>query len=188
MVKVNKAVEEKRKALYEVLNGEPITLEFTVLMSQPSMAQGIQASRVSMRNVSKSSPGLCWITNTRLLIAYKNTHPASSKVRDFAKLLGEHMNIFIVGLEEIYDIQVGKFFKSETMTLTTRNSIFEFVSTVPRANEIIFFLKRNAPTEALPPPPPTSDVVDQIRKFGELRDQGLLTNEEFEAQKKKLLG
>lgn len=34
---------------------------------------------------------------------------------------------------------------------------------------------------------PQVDLVDQIRRLGELRDQGLLTEEEFAAQKAKLL-
>lgn len=33
-----------------------------------------------------------------------------------------------------------------------------------------------------------SDVVDQIRELSELREQGILTEEEFTAEKKKLLG
>jgi hypothetical protein len=37
------------------------------------------------------------------------------------------------------------------------------------------------------PPPPTIDVADQLRKLAELRDQGILTDEEFAAQKAKLL-
>lgn len=36
-------------------------------------------------------------------------------------------------------------------------------------------------------PAPQVDLVDQIRRLGELRDQGLLTDEEFAAQKAKLL-
>ena len=36
--------------------------------------------------------------------------------------------------------------------------------------------------------PPALDVADQIRKLAELRDQGILTEEEFAAQKSKLLG
>ena len=32
------------------------------------------------------------------------------------------------------------------------------------------------------------DVVDQLRKFAELRDQGIITEDEFAAQKAKLLG
>lgn len=34
----------------------------------------------------------------------------------------------------------------------------------------------------------TGDVADQIRKLGQLRDEGLLTEDEFSAQKAKLLG
>jgi Short C-terminal domain len=32
------------------------------------------------------------------------------------------------------------------------------------------------------------DVADQLRKLAELRDQGVLTDDEFAAQKTKLLG
>jgi hypothetical protein len=42
-----------------------------------------------------------------------------------------------------------------------------------------------------PPPAPAApepDVVDQLKRFAELRDQGILTEEEFAAQKAKLLG
>ncbi len=49
------------------------------------------------------------------------------------------------------------------------------------------------------PPPPvdvapaaagavTDDVVDQLKKLGELRDAGILTDEEFAAKKASLLG
>ncbi len=50
-----------------------------------------------------------------------------------------------------------------------------------------------APEQAGPPPdqaaPPSEpvDVVEQLKKFAELRDQGILTEEEFSAQKAKLL-
>jgi hypothetical protein len=47
-----------------------------------------------------------------------------------------------------------------------------------------------APT--FPPPPPTprrdDDPFEQIRKLGELRDQGLLTDAEFQEKKRQLLG
>ena len=32
------------------------------------------------------------------------------------------------------------------------------------------------------------DTLEQLKKLGELRDSGVLTDEEFEAQKKELLG
>jgi len=34
----------------------------------------------------------------------------------------------------------------------------------------------------------TDDAIAQIQKLGELKSQGLITDEEFEAQKRKLLG
>jgi hypothetical protein len=50
--------------------------------------------------------------------------------------------------------------------------------------------------QAAPPPPPpapaaaapTTDVVTQLKQLAELRDQGILTDEEFAAQKAKILG
>ena len=43
-----------------------------------------------------------------------------------------------------------------------------------------------------PPPPPAAapqvDVVSQLKSLAELRDQGILTDAEFAAQKAKILG
>jgi hypothetical protein len=46
-----------------------------------------------------------------------------------------------------------------------------------------------APEPVVQPPPAerAMDVVEQIRQLGELRDAGLLTQEEFEAKKAELL-
>jgi hypothetical protein len=46
------------------------------------------------------------------------------------------------------------------------------------------------PAPAAPPPPaePQLDLADQLRKLADLRDAGILTEEEFAAQKAKLLG
>jgi len=43
-----------------------------------------------------------------------------------------------------------------------------------------------APAQA--PAAEGSDTVDQLKQLGELRDSGVLTEEEFAAQKAKLLG
>lgn len=52
------------------------------------------------------------------------------------------------------------------------------------------------PAYAAPPPPPPpapaatgggDDMIAQLEKLGELRDKGILTDEEFAAQKAKLL-
>ena len=48
--------------------------------------------------------------------------------------------------------------------------------------------------QAAPPPPPQApaagenSVIDQLKELGELKAQGILTEEEFAAQKAKLLG
>jgi hypothetical protein len=45
------------------------------------------------------------------------------------------------------------------------------------------------PTMPMPPGvPPPVDVADQLRRLAELKDSGVLTEEEFQAQKAKLLG
>ena len=45
-----------------------------------------------------------------------------------------------------------------------------------------------APPPPPPPPAPQVDVVGQLRELAQLRDDGILTEEEFAAQKAKVLG
>ena len=50
--------------------------------------------------------------------------------------------------------------------------------------------QQQAPAYAEPPPQaaaPAADPMDQLAKLGELREKGLLTDEEFAQQKAKLL-
>ena len=181
-----KSVEKKRVALDEALSGEEVVLEFTASMVHPKMTSGVQSSRTSFGAVAKASPTICLITKTRLLIAYKNVHPEGTKISDAAKLMSEPVNVFITSLDDIHDIQVTQFGKSKGMTVTTRNSAYQFVSTSPIPSEIIPLLKssledgRAAIVQSV-------DVPEQLRKFAELRDQGIITDEEFLEQKKKLL-
>ena len=45
--------------------------------------------------------------------------------------------------------------------------------------------------QAAPPPPmapPPADLVTQLRELAELKDQGILTQQEFDVQKARLLG
>jgi hypothetical protein len=46
----------------------------------------------------------------------------------------------------------------------------------------------SAPAAEAAPAPAQPDVFDQLKKLGELHQQGILTDEEFAAQKAKLLG
>lgn len=45
-----------------------------------------------------------------------------------------------------------------------------------------------APAPPEPPAPDTTDLVAQLKSLAELRDQGILTEEEFAAQKSRILG
>ena len=45
-----------------------------------------------------------------------------------------------------------------------------------------------APAAPAPAPEPQVDMIARLRELAELRDQGILTDEEFAAQKAKLLG
>lgn len=47
-----------------------------------------------------------------------------------------------------------------------------------------------APPAAAPPAAGgmSDDTINQLKQLGELKDQGILTEDEFEAQKRKLLG
>ncbi len=46
------------------------------------------------------------------------------------------------------------------------------------------------PAQAMPAAPaqPEKSAVDQLKELGELKEQGILTEEEFAAQKAKILG
>jgi hypothetical protein len=44
------------------------------------------------------------------------------------------------------------------------------------------------PAYGEPPAPPPPDPIEQLKQLGELHSQGVLTDEEFAAQKAKLLG
>lgn len=45
-----------------------------------------------------------------------------------------------------------------------------------------------AQPQTQPAAPSTDDAIAQVQKLAELRDQGILTDAEFEAKKKQLLG
>ena len=182
-----KSVEKKRIALDEAISGEEVVLEFTASMVHPKMTSGVHSSRASFGAVAKASPTICLITKSRLLIAYKNVHPEGNKISDAAKLMSEPVNVFISPLDEISDIQMTQFGKAKGMTLTTRNTAYQFVSTDPIPSELIPFLKSSNAEVGRGDIAQSVDVPEQIKKFAELRDQGIITDEEFLEQKKKLL-
>jgi hypothetical protein len=49
-------------------------------------------------------------------------------------------------------------------------------------------MQQQAAPAAAPAGGITDDAIEQIQKLGALKEQGLITDDEFEAQKRKLLG
>jgi hypothetical protein len=45
-----------------------------------------------------------------------------------------------------------------------------------------------APPGAAPSAPETPGYIQELQQLGQLREQGILTEEEFEAEKKRILG
>ena len=45
-----------------------------------------------------------------------------------------------------------------------------------------------APPPAAAPAPPPADLVTQLKELAALKDQGILTQEEFDVQKARILG
>ena len=73
--------------------------------------------------------------------------------------------------------QASKFAEKDAQTAAERNAAYE-QQTAP-------------PPQAAPPPPAqtsTEDMVSQLKSLAELKDQGILTEQEFAAQKAKILG
>lgn len=48
--------------------------------------------------------------------------------------------------------------------------------------------EQQAPQQAAPVAQPQEDIYTELAKLGQLKDQGVLTQEEFDAKKKQLLG
>ena len=73
----------------------------------------------------------------------------------------------------------------------TKKSGFIYKTAYASAQECISILNLildEVESEPLQPNNPTDSVVDEIRKFKSLLDDGIITQEEFDAKKKELLG
>jgi len=85
-----------------------------------------------------------------------------------------------------------------TIFASGNKTVIKTVMPKDRVNEVGDYLRSRisvaespaaaaAPVPA-PPPPSAPDVYDHLRKLGELRDAGVLSQEEFDAKKAELLG
>lgn len=71
--KSDKKRELKRGMLRSSLGSEMCLFEFQGEMTHPFYRSVVSDTRITMDGFTVS-PAVCWVTETRLLIAYKNTH------------------------------------------------------------------------------------------------------------------
>lgn len=78
--------------------------------------------------------------------------------------------------------------------LYNRNAAKNFYESIqsyinrPQNSSVVEMQKYNQSTEEISKKDETIAIFDKLEKLGKLRESGILTNEEFEEQKKKLLG
>ena len=95
-------------------------------------------------------------------------------------------------LSKITSVETSSLMGRRVLRLHTAHDDLEFKTLETKAlfNEVIAHLERlrNEPTGgSVAPTASAESVTDQIKKLGELRDAGLLTNEEFNTKKAQLL-
>lgn len=88
--------------------------------------------------------------------------------------------------------------KRGAIYITVESETFHSFGTVTRNNEKgarKFAAEVNKAARQIPPPPAPAvpaegpiDAADQIRKLAALKDEGLITSDEFEAKKRQILG
>ncbi|MER1999063.1 MAG: SHOCT domain-containing protein, partial [Lysinibacillus sp.] len=72
--------------------------------------------------------------------------------------------------------------------VTDENSITFIKKELDKARELVDLIESKRHATAPSSPPQTEDVADQLMKLHSLVESGILTQEEFDAKKKQLLG
>lgn len=98
---------------------------------------------------------------------------------------GEVLLDNIEGPYAVRDLLLPLVSEARQKKLVERQS--QYINVNPIGGIVAGSMAAPAPAPAAAAGPPV-DVADQLRKLAELRDQGILTDEEFAAQKAKLLG
>ena len=76
-----------------------------------------------------------------------------------------------------------------TRNAVNRRQAKKNVAAYSEATEEVYAEKAPPPQQVqAPPPPPADDTISQLERLGALHAQGILTDEEFTAQKAKILG
>lgn len=122
--------------------------------------------------------GIAALTDQRLLFLEKSLF-GSESLREFA-------------LDAIGALSLSKKMTGETLMITHSGTSAQISSMGHGQGDAIVQqfrrLKSHAAQQAAAPAQPVSDPIEQLERLAALRDQGILTDEEFQAKKTKLLG
>lgn len=97
-----------------------------------------------------------------------------------------------IPLSKITSVETSSLMDYRVLRVHTAHDDLEFKTIEPKAqfDNVVAHLERlrNEPTGGSVAPTESADsITDQIKKLGELRDAGLLTNDEFSTKKAELL-
>ncbi len=102
-----------------------------------------------------------------------------------------------VGYQQVSEVTLARGLVWSNLSIESSGGKSIFLEGVPKADadrvkqlidDGVARAKIGGGSGAGPSVPPQPDLADQLRKLAGLRDDGILTDDEFEAQKAKLLG
>lgn len=142
-----------------------------------------------MEDVISGQKGVLIVTNQRMLFATK------------PRFVKEYGITYGINLEQLTSVSVGQRvvgILDKLAILEQSGRRVEFIkqdinSLIPVINEAISERKNYLSYPSIPPvsaepPKQFSSSIDDIKKLAELKDMGIITEEEFQAKKKQLLG
>ncbi len=78
--------------------------------------------------------------------------------------------------------------KAEEAEAQTANQQQQIDTVAAQQQEMMAAQQQSAPMQQQPAASSEEDAIEQLKKLGELRDSGVLTEEEFQKEKRKILG
>lgn len=165
---ITKASEQRLKGIEELLEDEEII----------DAILGLGEGRSSLGN-NRKRIGVLVLTSKRLIFYYKKTITGHGS-EDYP-------------LDKINSINFVTGLLAGSVKIHSSGNSLE-VDMIPKSEDVEAFVKTvksyipGYKKESSSVSNDNLDIADQISKFAELRDKGILTEEEFAIQKRKLLG